>query len=145
MQDASTRVAPGWALAVVGAITLAGLALRIPSFADSLFGDEVSTYGIVSGHGPGAIIDLVRSDLENTPPLFYLLAAGGERLAGSPEGVRLPSLLAGVAAIPLTFWLGALTVGRRPALVGSALMRSADAAATLAGFIAAGRSVLPRR
>ena len=122
MQDASTRLAPGWALALVGAVTLLGLAVRIPSFGDSLFGDEVSTYGIVSGHGPGTIIDLVRGDLENTPPLFYLLAAVGERLAGAPEGVRLPSLIAGVAAIPLTYWLGSLTVGRRPALVGSALV-----------------------
>jgi hypothetical protein len=122
MQTASTRFPPRGLLLLVGGITLAGLALRLPSFGDSLFGDEVSTYGIVSGHGPATVLDLVRSDLENTPPLFYLLAAAGERLGGAPEGLRLASLIAGVAAIPLTYWLGSLTVGRRPAAVGAALI-----------------------
>jgi hypothetical protein len=109
-------------LLLVGGITAAGLLLRWPSFTDALFGDEVTTYGVVSGHGPRAVLDLVHSDIENTPPLFYLVAAATERVGGSAEALRLPSLLAGVTAIPLTYWLGTLTVGRRAGVTAAALM-----------------------
>ena len=34
---------------LVAAITVASVLLRLPSFSDSLFGDELSTYFIVSG------------------------------------------------------------------------------------------------
>ena len=121
---ATTAVAvdsTSWIL-LVGGITVVGLVLRLFSFDDSLYGDEVTTYGIVSGHGPGTVVDLVRGDLENTPPLFHLLAWPGERLIGPPEGVRLPSLISGVLAIPLTYLLGARTVGRAAGAVGAALI-----------------------
>jgi 4-amino-4-deoxy-L-arabinose transferase-like glycosyltransferase len=107
---------------VVGGITLVGLALRLASFDDSLFGDEVTTYGIVSGHGIRTVLELVSTDLENTPPLFYLLAWAGEHLLGAPDGLRLASLLGGVAAIPLTYLLGAWTVGRAAGAVGALLI-----------------------
>ena len=61
-------------MAGLGLLTLGGLLLRLPSFDDSLFGDEVSTYFIVTGHGVGQVLDWVRSDLEVTPPLFFVLA-----------------------------------------------------------------------
>ena len=118
----SARLPTNLILVGVGGITALAIALRLSSFGASLFGDEVSSYGIVSGHGPGTIVDLVRSDLENSPPLFYLLAGAGERLAGAPEGLRLPSFIAGVAAVPLTYLLGAWTVGTRAALAGAALV-----------------------
>lgn len=109
-------------MAGLGLLTLGGLLLRLPSFDDSLFGDEVSTYFIVTGHGVGQVLDWVRSDLEVTPPLFFVLAWATHSFGEPAEALRLMSLAAGVAAIPLTYLLGIWTVGRRAALLGAALM-----------------------
>ncbi len=109
-------------LLLVGAITLVGLLLRLRSLSDSLFGDELSTYYTVAGHGLGRTLRIVESDQELTPPLYYVLAWLAARLGDTPEALRLPSLLAGIAAIPLTYLLGLRTVGRRAAIVGAALV-----------------------
>lgn len=110
-------------LLVVGAITVTGLLLRLPSFNDSLFGDELSTYFIVTGHDLGRVIDLLQGDtVDLNPPLAFVLAWASERLGDSPQLIRLGSLLAGVATIPLTYLLGVWTVGRRAALVAAALI-----------------------
>ena len=58
---------------------------------------------------------------EITPPLSFLLTWLTTRLGESPELVRLPALVAGIAAIPLVYLLGVLTVGRRAALLGATL------------------------
>ncbi len=55
----------------------------------------------------------VHSDAEITPPLYFLLAKLATYIAVTPEMLRLPSLLAGTASIPLTYLLGARTLGRR--------------------------------
>src|SRR5687767_8574420 len=121
MSSSTLRPPPTALLLGLLAITALALVVRLPGFGSSLFGDEVTTYGLVHGHGFGTIVDLVRSDYENTPPLFYFMAAAGDRIGGAPEGLRLVSLLAGVAAVPLTYLLGAWTVGARAALAGAAL------------------------
>jgi Dolichyl-phosphate-mannose-protein mannosyltransferase len=107
---------------VVAVLTLAGLFLRLPSFNDSLFGDELSTYFIVTGHSLEQVLDWVRSDLEVSPPLFFVLAWATHSLGDPAASIRLVSLIAGVAATPLTYMLGVWTVGRRAALVGAALV-----------------------
>ncbi|MEN3279463.1 MAG: mannosyltransferase [Solirubrobacteraceae bacterium] len=107
---------------VVAAVTVIGVLLRLPSLGDSLFGDELSTYYTVAGHGLGRTVAVVRSDQELTPPVYYVLAWAASRFGDSPDALRLPSLFAGVAAIPLTYLLGVRTVGRRAAVVGSGLM-----------------------
>jgi mannosyltransferase len=109
-----------WALAVFG-FTLIGLALRLPSFSDSFWGDELSTNYVVNGFGVGSVLHIVLSDQEGTPPLFYMLAWLTKGFDGN-EGLRLVSLLAGLGAIPVTYLLGARTVGRAPGLVGAALV-----------------------
>jgi mannosyltransferase len=109
-------------LLLVGAITVGGLLLRLPSFDDALLGDELSTYFIATGHDLGEVLDWVRSDLELTPPLFFTLAWASDSLIDPPESLRLVSLAAGVAAIPLTYILGVRTVGRRAALLGAAFI-----------------------
>jgi hypothetical protein len=104
-------------------ITLLGLALRLPSLGNSLFGDELSTYSIVTGHGPGQILHLLDGhSVDLTPPLYFELTWLVSRLGRGPELLRAVSLLAGLAAIPLTYELGVLTVGRRTALAGSLLV-----------------------
>src|SRR3954468_12181143 len=103
-----------WTLA---GITIIGLALRLPSFGDSLWGDELSTNFVVNGFGAGSIIHIVLGEQEGTPPLFFLLAWLTKWFDGV-EGLRVISLLAGVASIPLTYLFGVRTVGQRAALVG---------------------------
>ncbi len=97
--------------------------MRLPSFADSLFGDELSTYYIVTGHGLGRALDLLRGNTADlNPPLLFVLAWITERLGDPAQSIRIASLVAGVAAIPLTYVLGRWTVGRRAALVGAAVI-----------------------
>jgi len=111
-----------WWLALVGLITVVGLLLRLPSLDDSLFGDEASTYFIVTGRDLTQVLDWVRSDLEVTPPLFFVLTWMTDTFGESVESLRVVSLVAGVAAIPLTYVLGVWTVGQRAALFGAALV-----------------------
>jgi hypothetical protein len=109
-------------LVAIGVVTLAGFLLRLPSFNDSISGDEISTFYIVNGHSLGRVLSLVYSGLESTPPLYFVLAwvtKGWLGAAHTVQGIRLVSLVTGTAAIPLTFVLGKLTVGRRAALVGA--------------------------
>ncbi len=108
-------------IALIGGLTLIGLALRLPSFGDSLWGDEVATNFVVNGFGVGDVFWIVRHGKESTPPLFFLLTWLTKGFGGV-EGLRLVSLIAGVLAIPLTYILGLRTVGSRAAAVGAALM-----------------------
>jgi len=86
-------------LVLVGVITFGGLLLRLPSFRDSLFGDEISTYFIVVGHSLGRVLVLVHSNQETTPPLYFVLAWATKGILGSPaQSIRLVSLVAGTAA-----------------------------------------------
>lgn len=112
---------PRYVLGLVGAITLAGLLLRLPSFYNSLADDEISTYFIVVGTSLSRVLRLVHSNQETSPPLYFIVAWLTKGLLGSPvQSIRLVSLATGTAAIPLTFLLGLWTVGRRAALVGAA-------------------------
>jgi hypothetical protein len=111
-------------LGLVGGITLVGLLVRLSLFGNSLFGDELSTYSIVSGSSLGHVVYLLEGghSVDLNPPLYFILAWMAERVGDSAELLRLPSLLAGVAAIPLTYLLGAKTVGRPAAVVGATLV-----------------------
>ena len=115
----SRRHAPA-IIAVVG-LTLLGALLRIGELGQSLYGDELWAYAAATSGGPGDVIDFVRSDQEITPPLFSLLAWLAAKLGDAETLIRLPSLLAGIALIPLIWLLGLRTVGRSAALVGAAL------------------------
>jgi dolichyl-phosphate-mannose-protein mannosyltransferase len=110
--------------ALVAAVTVLGLLVRLPSFGDSLFGDELSTYFIVTGHSLGHVVYLLEGghSIDLNPPLYFMLAWLAERLGESNELLRLPSLIAGTAAIPLTYLLGVRTLDRGAALVGSAVV-----------------------
>ena len=110
-------------LVLVAIVTVGGLLVRLPSFHDSLFGDEISTYFIVTGHSLSRVLRLVESNQETSPPLYFMLAWATKGLLSSPvQSIRLVSLITGTAAIPLTFLLGLWTVGRRAALVGATCM-----------------------
>ncbi len=108
---------------LLAAITMLGLLLRLPSLGNSLFGDEAGTYYIVTGHSLGGILHLQYGhSVDLTPPLYFVLAWLAERFGSSPQLLRLAPLLAGLVAIPLTYAVGARTVGRRAAIAAAALV-----------------------
>lgn len=106
---------------VLGLITLVGLIIRWHLFERSLLGDELSTLWIVQSHSLTGTVDVVASNAEITPPLSFILSWLSTRLGDSPELVRLPSMIAGVASIPLLYLLGKWTVSQRAGLVAAAV------------------------
>lgn len=117
-------------------ILLAGVLFRIKVFGQSLVGDELSTLWIVEGRSAGEVIDLVRSDAEISPPLFFLLAWAAEKLWSAPEAIRLPSLLAGLGFLPMIGLVARELFDRRVAVVTVSL---ASLAPILVYFSANGR------
>jgi 4-amino-4-deoxy-L-arabinose transferase-like glycosyltransferase len=123
LSPAARLVGSGWLVwLVVLVVSLVGAALRLRVVGQSLFADELSTYWIVSRQGLGGVVATVHTNAEITPPLYFVLSWLATRIDLTPELLRLPSLLAGVAAVPLTYLLGSRTVGRWPGLVGAALV-----------------------
>jgi hypothetical protein len=106
---------------IVAALTVAGVALRLAVAHQSLAADELSTRWIVAGHGLGDVLSIVRTDAEITPPLSFVAAWLTTRIEVSPELLRAPAVIAGALTIPLVFAVGVRTVGRRAALVATAL------------------------
>ncbi len=107
--------------AFLTAITVGGLLIRLPLMGDSLFGDELSTYFVVRDDFRGMLVQ-VAGPQEWTPPLYFAIAWLFSKLGSDPWLLRLPSLLAGVATIPLVYVLGSMTVGRRAGAVATVLV-----------------------
>lgn len=108
-------------VALVAALTVLGVVLRLSLLGDSLVADELSTRWMITAGGLWDVIAKVYSDAEITPPLSFVLSWLTTRVELSNELLRLPSLLAGAATIPLVYAVGARTVGARAALLGTAL------------------------
>ena len=119
-------------LKAIAGITLLGLALRVAGLGQSLYGDELYTYRALVDHGLG---DALRSvyRTEDTPPLFFVLAWAAAKAGDPTLWLRVPSLVLGTAAIPLTYLIGLRTVGRSGALIGAALLALAPFAVFYAG------------
>ena len=98
-----------------------GLALRIPGMREALFGDELFLYAIATRPGLHTMLQAVH-DSESTPPFHFVLAWAATKLGDPTVSVRLPSLLLGTAAIPVTYLAGLRTVGRRAAVLGAAFV-----------------------
>jgi hypothetical protein len=98
-----------------------GFALRVVSIDEGLFGDELFLYAIASRPRIGTVLTAVH-DSESTPPLHFLLAWAAAKVGDPTVSVRLPSLLLGTAAIPLTYLVGLRALGRRAALLGAAFL-----------------------
>lgn len=114
---------PASALALC-VVALVGLALRLPFMHDSLFGDEVGAFYDVSGHSLGHTLYLLRGHSpELNPPLYFIVAWASEQLFGtSAVSLRLVCLLAGTAAIPLTYALGRETSDARTGLTAAVIV-----------------------
>ena len=111
----------GRTAAGLAALTAAALVLRLICARQSIYGDELFSYELATRSGLDDVLDGVRGPLEITPPLFFVLAWASSKLGDPTFTLRLPSLLAGVALVPLVYALGTRTVGRRAALWRAAL------------------------
>ncbi len=104
---------------VVAALVALAFGLRLHGIHQSLFGDDVLFLRIVDDHSLGEVLSLVRNG-EETPPLSFLV--GWALALGNPAAVlvRLPSLVASVATIPLVYLVGRRTVGGAAGVVAAA-------------------------
>jgi 4-amino-4-deoxy-L-arabinose transferase-like glycosyltransferase len=106
---------------VVAALVAVALVLRAVATGQSLYGDELSTHDDVVGRSFGSMLDRVRQ-VEDTPPLFFVVAWASAKLGGAEGlGLRLPSLIAAGATVPLLYAIGRRALGREAALLGAAL------------------------
>src|SRR5207302_10785636 len=117
---------PTAAAVTVAALTVLGAAVRVIVAHQSVFADELSTYWISATHSLGGVLSLLYSTgrihhAEITPPLSFLASWLTTRAGSSPDLLRLSALLAGTATIPLVYLLGLRTVGRRAALLATAI------------------------
>ena len=106
---------------LLGALTVAGFCLRLWSALDeSIFLDEVSLRWLVHDRPFGSLIDQVKQT-ENSPVLGFLVTWLSSKLGTSPQWIRLPALLAGTLAIPVTALLGRQVAGERVGMLSGAL------------------------
>ena len=107
---------------LVAAITLAGLLLRAAGLDETVVGDELFTFEVSTRPGLDDAVSGVASDLEISPPLYFVAAWAAAKLGDPNTWLRVPSFVAGVATIPAVYALGLRTVGRAAALAGAALL-----------------------
>ncbi len=89
---------------------------------DSLGGDELFAFSEINGHGLSGVVQAVQDSIEVTPPLFFIFAWLCMKFGDPSISIRVPSLVLGVGLVPVTYLLGARTVGRAPGLLAAALV-----------------------
>jgi mannosyltransferase len=111
--------APRLDRAVLGALVLLGLVLRLPNVGRAYWIDEGISVGIASapvGHVP----QLLR--LDGSPPAFYLLLHYWIRAFGSaPVSTHLLAIGISLLIVPTAFWAGRSLFGREAGLAAAAL------------------------
>lgn len=110
------------ALVTVGFITLAALVLRLSQIHQSLFGDELWTYQQIAHHSLSQTLAAIRPGPENAPPLFFILAWISSHVGDPSVWIRLPSLVLGVATIPVVYAIGREAVSPAAGVVGAAVL-----------------------
>jgi mannosyltransferase len=115
------RELPGWW--PLAALTLLAAVLRLSTLdLQSFWYDEAFTPVHVLHGSLSATLRAV-SHTENSPPLWYVVEWVDYRLLGSGEfALRLPSALAGIAVVPVTWAIGQIVGGRRAAIASAALV-----------------------
>src|SRR4051794_15689076 len=109
-------------VAAACALTLLALVLRVLAARQSLGGDELFSLEVAARPGLGDVLDGVRGPLEITPPGFFVLAWAFGKLGDPTYWLKAPSVLAGTLTVPVTYALGARTVGRGAGLIGGAIV-----------------------
>lgn len=108
---------------VVAGLTLLGAVLRFATLGlQAYHHDEIVTASRVLRVGFGHAMDAVGFS-ESAPPLYYALAWIWTQVTGTGEvGLRSLSALAGVATIPVAYFIGRELRGRRTGVLAAALV-----------------------
>ena len=108
---------------IVVGLTLLGAVLRFATLGlQAYHHDEIVTASRILRVGFGHAMDAVGFS-ESAPPLYYALAWFWTQVTGTGEwGLRSLSALAGVATIPVAYFIGRELRGRRAGLLGAALV-----------------------
>jgi hypothetical protein len=123
------RVARSW----LGAIAALALALRLPGYLGWWFNPDEAIYLEVAT----ASAERARAMVENNahPPLQYALLRWIAPWSTSPLALRLPSLVAGVALVPLLFAAVRRLAGVRAGLAAALLIALSPSAVVLSGVM----------
>lgn len=108
---------------IVAGLTLLGAVLRFATLGVQAYHhDEIVTASRVLRVGFGHAMDAVGFS-ESAPPLYYALAWFWTQVAGTGEwGLRSLSAVAGVATIPIAYFIGRELRSRRTGLLAAALV-----------------------
>jgi uncharacterized membrane protein len=108
---------------IVAGLTALGALLRFATLGDQAYHhDEIVTASRVLRVGFGHAMDAVGFS-ESAPPLYYALAWLWTQVTGNGEwGLRFLSALAGVATIPVAYFLGRELRGPRAGFIAAALV-----------------------
>jgi mannosyltransferase len=108
---------------IVAGLTALGALLRFATLGDQAYHhDEIVTASRVLRVGFGHAMDAVGFS-ESAPPLYYALAWLWTQVTGNGEwGLRFLSALAGVATIPVAFFVGRELRGERAGVIAAALV-----------------------
>ncbi len=108
--------------AVLIALTALAAALRLPTLgSQSLWLDEVLTGELARG-SLGELFHQV-AEQEANPPLFYVVEWLWTRVAGTSEfALRLPSVLCGIALVPVAYGIGRRLASERAGVALAALV-----------------------
>jgi 4-amino-4-deoxy-L-arabinose transferase-like glycosyltransferase len=109
-----------WLIAV-GGLAAVTVFLRFSQIHQSLVGDEVFTYRDIAGRSFQSVLTNVHTGGENSPPLYFVLAWASAKLGDPTAWIRLPSIIAGAAIVPVIYAIGRETVGRAAGLVAAAI------------------------
>src|SRR3954447_6706691 len=116
---------------LLAAIMLVAVACRAAGAGDRLSADEGYSWLVASAHGSHAFLDLL-ARYKTPPPLFYLL------LSPLPHGdevwLRLPSIVAGVAAVPVLYAAVRALLGTRAALLSALALAVAPYAVSFSNY-----------
>lgn len=108
---------------IIAGLTALGALLRFATLGDQAYHhDEIVTASRVLRVGFGHAMDAVGFS-ESAPPLYYALAWLWTQVTGNGEwGLRFLSALAGVATIPVAFFIGRELRGERAGVIAAALV-----------------------
>jgi dolichyl-phosphate-mannose-protein mannosyltransferase len=128
---------------LLGLIVVVGLGLRLVDAGTRLSHDEGYSWLVASAGGPSAFLTRL-AHYENTPPLFYLLLA--PLPLRSELWLRLPSIVSGVAMIPILYAVVRPLLSVRAGLLAALGLAVAPFAVSYSdysrGFMAAGLGIL---